>query len=250
MPDIENASERSRHDFRSAAEVGESLKRTRRRTPIRLATVVVTAALGGSACMAQATPQPSSQGVKPPSPAQSTTALRSLGVSELIYGPAALKDKRHWMIDKDDMLYVPGCRGGTSEEEDPWAGGPEGVATRHDLSYSANPNRDNEGTTSEKGEQVITFVDAAAARQTMTLIRTYASNCGKGFTLKNPAIGNEALSISRVDRSGGSPSQTQNAVVVRQANSIAIYWDLRNSGAPLATVAEHERDARTMARRL
>ena len=250
MPGIENVSEHSRHEFSGAAEVSESLKRTRRRTRIRLATVVVSAALGGSACVAQTTHQSSSQDVKLPRSAQSTTAVRSLGVSKLIYGPAALKDKRHWMIDDEDNLYVPGCRGGTSEEEDPWAGGPEGVAARHDLNYSVNPNRDNERTTSEKGEQVITFVDDAAARQSMMLIRKYASNCGKGFSLKHPAIGNEALSISRVDRSGGSSAQTQNAVVVRQGKGIGIYWDLRNSGAPLATIAKHERDARTMAQRL
>ncbi|GLY86534.1 hypothetical protein Airi02_044630 [Actinoallomurus iriomotensis] len=98
---------------------------------------------------------------------------------------------------------------------------------------------------SEKGEQVMKFADVAAARQVMALIGKYASDCGKGFSLKHLTIGNETLSVSN-----GSASQPQNAVVVRQGEGIAIYWDLRNAGAPLATLAEHERDARTMARRL
>jgi len=89
----------------------------------------------------------------------------------------------------------------------------------------------------------------------MNSIVTVTQTCRKDprlTTLSRPHIGEEAVRISTFERGqGGSvPSQTQNAVAVRQGSVIAIYWSVRNEGPKLTTPDKHERDARTMAARL
>lgn len=230
-------------------EAPEIVRRARRRSRVRAvaASVVVLLAVGGGALAMAAGPRPQRQTIAPVRLSPSPAARRALAVTDLLYGPTALKDRRHWFVGADSGLKVPECHGEAwnSDERDD----PEGMVFRQDVDYDANPNRDIERTMSKRGEDVFGFVDVTAARRITSRIVANAQGCGKGFTIRRPAIGDEAVAISSVSGSG-SDRQTAHAVVVRKGTVIAVYWDLRNDAPPLTTMARHEQDARAMVARL
>lgn len=80
----------------------------------------------------------------------------------------------------------------------------------------------------------------------------YEQSChGQGATFARLAIGDGATRATRVEHQSSAPiTATENAVAVRQGSVIAVYWDMRNNGPKLASISDHERDARKMAARL
>lgn len=187
-------------------------------------------------------------------PPTATVPATPLRLEDLIYAEdAAEGDRTRWYTstDKDGgSLFIPTCGAGTEEESDPLGNEIPGTERRFHIGYSGNLEQGNEMTATSRGEEVIVFTDEAAARATMNDIVTWTGECGEGgIDLSSPGIGDESLSA--VWSEAGSPEpQRGNGVAVRQGRVIVVYGDIRNNGRPLATLADHERDARKMVDRL
>lgn len=257
MHDIETAFDELRRDVTGSVagpETGQIIRRAKRRTRVRVATGAAAAllAVSGAVAVGAARTGDDRHVVTPPTTAAPRPAPRGLKLTDLIYGKSVRHSDKtsvgHWEAGSPaGALVVPACN--IAEGELDWD--LPGTTKRLEASYNGNPSPDNEATTSQRGEQVIAFVDVTTAKRLMAEILLLAKACDKGVTVTRPAIGDEAIRASSFEQgSGGSPSQTQNSVVVRQGSAIAVYWDLRNGGPKLVDLSRHERDARVMAGRL
>ncbi|WP_106396262.1 hypothetical protein [Actinocorallia populi] len=185
-----------------------------------------------------------------PAPVQETP----LKLKDLLYAEQAAKGSRiRWYTstDKDGgSLFIQTCGGGTEEESDPLGVEIPGTDRRFHIKYEGNLEPGNEMTTTSRGEEVIVFTDEATARRTMNDITTWAGQCEKkSIVLGRPRIGDEAVSTVWTEPDSPEPQRT-NGVAARQGRVIVVYGDLRNNGRPLATLADHEHDARTMVDKL
>jgi hypothetical protein len=257
MRDLDTAFDELRHDVAGSAvgpDPGQIIRRSRRRRRIRVATGAAAAVLAVSGAVAVGTASSGDDRpvLTPPATTAPKPAPRKLKLTDLIYGKSVrhsdTSSTGHWEKGSPtDGLYVPACydRAGDLDGDLP------GTAQRLEVSYNGNPSSGNERTASQRGEQVITFVDVTTAKQLMAKIVLLAKACDKGVTVTQPAIGDEAMRASRFDQgTRGEPSQTQEAVAVRQGSAVAVYWSLRNEGPKLVDMTGLERDARVMAARL
>jgi hypothetical protein len=102
-----------------------------------------------------------------------------------------------------------------------------------------------------RGEQILTFEDEESADR---LMRQLSGDRSCGLVINQIGLGDEAFSVT--SRTKEAKIDERRAVIVRERTAVAIYWDRHiypESGATkpaLATLAEHEANARTMAARL
>lgn len=252
--EIETAFEGLRREVRGVAArppVGEIVRRGRRRRKVRAATTLVASAVavagifGGQTVAGRLT-----------HPRHTVTGrLENLRVTDLVYGSAARKDPAHWgpiqPIKPNGPTTDPAVPVCGRDATQAWGDkGAAASATGYDLTYT--PGLDRADSDSQRGEQVMVLRTTARARRVMSLILTYARACGNTVTIGRPSIGDGALDLRHsYQREGDGVPVVEEAVAVRQGNAVAIYWDYRRSEMPaLTTMARHEADARTMAKRL
>ncbi|GAA2738803.1 hypothetical protein [Actinocorallia aurantiaca] len=180
---------------------------------------------------------------------------RPLELKDLLYGEKAAKgDPRRWYVntEKDGgwWLSIQLCGGYEPGEGDPFSRRIPGTEQRFDINYDGRLKLDDKVALTSRGEQVIVFADEAAARRTMGDIVGSARECGRTeAVLGRPGIGDESLSVVGTFPDEPEP-QRNNGIVVRQGRVIVVYGNQRNGGRPLATLSDHEHDARKMVDKL
>jgi hypothetical protein len=176
-------------------------------------------------------------------PAGSYIAVRPAPVTsqDLILG-ASSKDPS---ADEEYILNVPVCGQGPGYKPRP-----KGLASS--LSLESGPEESAlEPDYLIRGEQILTFEDEESADR---LMRQLSGDRSCGLAINQISLGDEAFSVT--SRTKEAKIDERRAVIVRERTAIAIYWDRHiypESGATkpaLATLAEHEANARTMAARL
>jgi hypothetical protein len=176
-------------------------------------------------------------------PAGSYIAVRPAPVTsqDLILG-ASSKDPS---ADEEYSLNVPVCGQVLGSKARP-----KGLASS--LSLESGPEASIlEPDYLVRGEQILTFEDEKSADR---LMRQLSGDRSCGLAINQIDLGDEAFSVT--SRTQEAKVDERRAVVVREHTAIAIYWDRHSypvSGATkpaLATLAEHEANARTMAARL
>lgn len=230
-----------------------------RRTRHRLvAGGLATAVAAGLFLLPGGTEREAAPVLTPPSPTATTSPApreRPLRTTDLLYADDAAEAKAEgdpqmrWDVSKEgsDYLAIRLC-GETDPfgEEGPLPGA---LDHRYEITYEGGTNYPDERTAAQHDEQLLVFETEEGARATMEFIIRDAGSCGRDTTIGRPAIGDEAISSDwALDE---KDSQYVKGVVARKGRVIVAYGDFRNPAGPeLASLDDHERDAREMVEKL